>query len=129
MTPEDVVLQLKRKGTFDSLRKRLLSEFQSAPTGQSFLENTNGFMEDIVKKDDSLLDKDRTSFYEHVTTELERAKFYDSIREEILETLLKDEYYQKQVDDAIENVMSEMKPTSSTVTETQIRSGKEDTKS
>ncbi|KAI9006290.1 hypothetical protein CLU79DRAFT_780438 [Phycomyces nitens] len=124
MTPEDVVLQLKRKGTFDSLRKRLLSEFQSESTGQSFLEKTNGFMEEIVKKDDSLLDKDRNSFYEHVTNELERAKFYDSIREEILERLLKDEYYQKQVDDAMETVMNEMN--TSTVTETQFRSGKED---
>jgi hypothetical protein len=29
MTPDEVVLQLKRNGTFDDLRKRLLSEFQS----------------------------------------------------------------------------------------------------
>lgn len=28
MTPEDIVLQLKRNGTFDDLRKRLLSGFQ-----------------------------------------------------------------------------------------------------
>lgn len=29
MTPEEVVLQLKRNGTFDDLRKRLLTEFQN----------------------------------------------------------------------------------------------------
>lgn len=34
MTPEEVVLQLKRNGTFDDLRKRLLTEFQN---GVSYL--------------------------------------------------------------------------------------------
>jgi hypothetical protein len=29
MTPEEVVLQLKKNGTFDDLRKRLLTEFQN----------------------------------------------------------------------------------------------------
>jgi hypothetical protein len=29
MTPENVVLQLKKNGTFDDLRKRLLSDFQA----------------------------------------------------------------------------------------------------
>jgi hypothetical protein len=34
MTPENVVLQLKKNGTFDDLRKRLLSDFQA---GVSFI--------------------------------------------------------------------------------------------
>lgn len=29
MQPEDIVLQLKKNGTFDDLRKRLLTEFQN----------------------------------------------------------------------------------------------------
>lgn len=29
MTPEEIVLQLKKNGTFDELRKKLLSDFQS----------------------------------------------------------------------------------------------------
>lgn len=33
MTPEEVVLQLKRNGTFDDLRKRLLTEFQNGVSG------------------------------------------------------------------------------------------------
>ncbi|KAI7870986.1 hypothetical protein BDF14DRAFT_1321864 [Spinellus fusiger] len=124
MTPEDVVLQLKRKGTFDVLRKRLLSEFQKTSNGQSFIDKTNGFMEDVVKKDDSVLDKDRNSFYEHITSELERAKFYDSIREEVLETLLKDEYYQNQVETAMETAIIDI--SKSRTTDPLSRDGKDE---
>ncbi|KAG0170444.1 hypothetical protein DFQ28_002183 [Apophysomyces sp. BC1034] len=99
MTPDEVVLQLKRKGTFDELRKHLLTEFQTAPTGQKVLEKVNAFMEDMVNKDPSLTDKDGPAFHELVTTELERAGVYKSIRDEVLGTLLQTDYYQRRVDE------------------------------
>lgn len=37
MAPEEVVLQLKRNGTFDDLRKRLLTEFQNGVSGLPFV--------------------------------------------------------------------------------------------
>jgi hypothetical protein len=57
MTPEEVVLQLKKKGTFDELRKQALQEFQakvSLPTaGQPFnqfiLANQNSFLRNPAK--------------------------------------------------------------------------------
>ncbi|OBZ81943.1 hypothetical protein A0J61_10006 [Choanephora cucurbitarum] len=101
MTPEETVLQLKRNGTFDELRKKLLSDFQSQTTGQKFLDDLKEFMEDLVQKSPSLLDTEPSTFHEQVMTELEKAGIYQQIRKEALETL-KGDYYQQRVDKEIQ---------------------------
>ncbi|KAI7905139.1 uncharacterized protein BX663DRAFT_501881 [Cokeromyces recurvatus] len=97
---EEIVLRLKRNGTFDSIRKQLLSEFQSGDAGQKFLDKLKAFMEDLVHRDPSLLDKDSSFFYDYVSAELERSGIYQTIRQEILDTL-KDDSHQKKIDEDI----------------------------
>ncbi|KAI8333761.1 hypothetical protein BD560DRAFT_493968 [Blakeslea trispora] len=101
MTPEEIVLQLKKNGTFDELRKKLLSDFQSQATGQQFLSDLKEFMEDMVQKGPSLIDAEPSAFHEQVMTELEKAGIYHQIRQEALETL-KGDYYQQRVDKEIQ---------------------------
>ncbi|CAO3653838.1 unnamed protein product [Mucor hiemalis] len=103
MTPEDIVLQLKRNGTFDDLRKRLLSDFQSNAEGEQFLNKLKFFMEEMIAKDPSLVEKESSSFHELVNSELERSGVYDTIRQEALETL-KGDYYQQRVDEEVKIV-------------------------
>lgn len=103
MTPEDIVLQLKRNGTFDDLRKRLLSDFQSNAEGEQFLNKLKLFMEEMIAKDPSLIEKESSSFHELVNAELERSGVYETIRQEALETL-KGDYYQKRVDEEVKIV-------------------------
>ncbi|KAI8366489.1 hypothetical protein EDC96DRAFT_544154 [Choanephora cucurbitarum] len=101
MTPEETVLQLKRNGTFDELRKKLLSDFQSQTTGQKFLDDLKEFVEDLVQKSPSLIDTEPSAFHEQVMAELEKAGIYQQIRKEALETL-KGDYYQQRVDKEIQ---------------------------
>ncbi|KAG2194030.1 hypothetical protein INT47_009921 [Mucor saturninus] len=103
MKPEEIVLQLKKNGTFDDLRKRLLADFQSGAGGENFLEKLKSFMEDMVARDPSLIEKESSAFYELVSAELERAGIYNTIRQEALETL-KGEQYQTRVNDEIKTL-------------------------
>ncbi|KAG2236820.1 hypothetical protein INT48_007004 [Thamnidium elegans] len=72
MQPEDIVLQLKKNGTFDDLRKHLLTEFQNGEEGQKFLNKLKLFMEDMIANDPTLIEKESSSFHEIVSAELER---------------------------------------------------------
>ncbi|KAG2209634.1 hypothetical protein INT46_007326 [Mucor plumbeus] len=103
MTPEEVVLQLKKNGTFDDLRKRLLTEFQNGEEGQKFLSELKLFMEDMVARNPALAEKDSSFFHEQVSAELEKAGVYNSVREDIFGTF-KEDYYQQRVDKEIQLV-------------------------
>ncbi|KAI8642222.1 hypothetical protein BD408DRAFT_416999 [Parasitella parasitica] len=103
MTPEEVVLQLKRNGTFDDLRKRLLTEFQNGEEGKIFLSKLKLFMEDMIARNPGLVEKDSSFFHEQVSAELEKAGVYNSVRQDILGTL-KEDYYQQRVDKEIQLV-------------------------
>ncbi|GAA5805932.1 hypothetical protein EDC94DRAFT_607470 [Helicostylum pulchrum] len=103
MQPEDIVLQLKKNGTFDDLRKRLLTEFQNGEEGQKFLNKLKLFMEDMIANDPTLIEKESSSFHEIVSAELERAGIYNTIRQEALETL-KGDYYQTRIDQEVKVV-------------------------
>ncbi|GAN09679.1 hypothetical protein MAM1_0283c09211 [Mucor ambiguus] len=103
MTPEEVVLQLKKNGTFDDLRKRLLTEFQNGGEGQKFLGKLELFMEDMVARNPSLVEKDSLFFHDQVSVELEKAGVYNAVRQDVLATL-KEEYYQQRVDKEIQTV-------------------------
>ncbi|GAA5817176.1 hypothetical protein MFLAVUS_010718 [Mucor flavus] len=103
MQPEDIVLQLKKNGTFDDLRKRLLTEFQNGEEGQKFLSKLKLFMEDMIANNPALIEKESSSFHEIVSTELERAGIYNTIRQEALETL-KGDYYQTRIDQEVKVV-------------------------
>ncbi|KAL7326488.1 hypothetical protein PS15p_208823 [Mucor circinelloides] len=103
MTPEEVVLQLKRNGTFDDLRKRLLTEFQNGEDGQKFLSKLTLFMEDMVARNPSIVEKDSSFFHDQVSAELGRAGVYNAVREDVLATL-KGDYYQQRVDKEIQTV-------------------------
>ncbi|KAI8066208.1 uncharacterized protein B0P05DRAFT_553400 [Gilbertella persicaria] len=103
MTPEEAVLQLKKNGTFDELRKKLLSDFQSQFAGQKLLDDLKHFMEDMVNKDPSLLDKEPFLFHEQVMSELEKEGIFHQIHQDILETLKGDDYQQR-VDKEIQSL-------------------------
>ncbi|CAO3638347.1 unnamed protein product [Mucor fragilis] len=103
MAPEEVVLQLKRNGTFDDLRKRLLTEFQNGEEGQKFLSRLELFMEDMVARNPSLVEKDSSFFHDQVSSELEKAGVYNAVRQDVL-TTLKEDYYQQRVDKEIQTV-------------------------
>ncbi|CEP09456.1 hypothetical protein [Parasitella parasitica] len=103
MTPEEVVLQLKRNGTFDDLRKRLLMEFQTGEEGKNFLGKLKLFMEEMVAQKPGLVEKDSSFFHEQVSAELEKAGVYSSVRQDIL-GILKEDYYQQRVDKEIQLV-------------------------
>ncbi|KAI9278397.1 hypothetical protein BDA99DRAFT_492061 [Phascolomyces articulosus] len=105
MTPDEIVLQLKRKGTFDQLRKHLLSEFQNQQEGQSFLDNVNNFMEEKTSKDPSLLEKERSTFHSFMMKELEKTGMFQSAHKQVLETLLHQKYYQDQVDEQLKLIL------------------------
>ncbi|KAI9498525.1 complex proteins associated with Set1p component shg1-domain-containing protein [Zychaea mexicana] len=109
MTPDEIVLQLKRKGTFDQLRKHLLSEFQQQNEGQKFLENVTSFMQEKISKDPSLLDKERSTFQSLMMNELEKAGMFQSVHEQIRGTLLQQKYYQDQVDEQLRLVLDASK--------------------
>ncbi|KAI9487693.1 MAG: complex proteins associated with Set1p component shg1-domain-containing protein [Benjaminiella poitrasii] len=101
MSPEEeIVSRLKRNGTFDSMRKQILVEFQTGDAGQKFLDKLRAFMEDMVNKDPNLLEKDSSFFYDQVSAELERSGLYQTIREEILDTL-KEDSHQNKIDEEI----------------------------
>ncbi|KAI7850221.1 hypothetical protein BDC45DRAFT_518792 [Circinella umbellata] len=114
MTPDEIVLQLKRKGTFDQLRKHLLSEFQNQHEGQTFLENVNNFMEEKTSKDPSLLEKERSTFHSLMMNELEKTGMFQSVHKQVLETLLQQSYYQVQVDEQLKLVLDPTGATTST---------------
>ncbi|KAI8079469.1 hypothetical protein BDF21DRAFT_463532 [Thamnidium elegans] len=103
MQPEDIVLQLKKNGTFDDLRKHLLTGFQNGEEGQKFLNKLKLFMEDMIANDPTLIEKESSSFHEIVSAELERAGIYNTIRQEALETL-KGDYYQTRIDQEVKIV-------------------------
>lgn len=44
MTPDQIVVQLKRKGTFDELRKALLSDFMNHVTSSPELSSYNALI-------------------------------------------------------------------------------------
>ncbi|CEG72688.1 hypothetical protein CU097_008656 [Rhizopus azygosporus] len=101
MTPEDIVLQLKRNGTFDDLRKRLLSGFQHGEQGKEFTSKLNAFMADMISKDPSLLNS--TSIYEKITKELERSGIYQTLQQQVLQELQTD-YYQNRITEQVDIV-------------------------
>ncbi|KAI8980554.1 hypothetical protein BDB01DRAFT_796942 [Pilobolus umbonatus] len=108
MTPENIVLQLKKNGTFDGLRKHMLSEFQSGEAGQQFLKRLNTFMEDTLTDNPTLLEKGSNYFHEFITAELEKAGVYKDIHNDALNTL-KEEYYQQRIDEQVRLVIESSK--------------------
>ncbi|CAO3684768.1 unnamed protein product [Rhizopus microsporus] len=51
MTPEDIVLQLKRNGTFDDLERDYYPAFSMEyEQGKEFTDKLNAFMTDMVSK-------------------------------------------------------------------------------
>ncbi|KAI8332595.1 complex proteins associated with Set1p component shg1-domain-containing protein [Chlamydoabsidia padenii] len=105
MSAEDAVLQLKRKGAFDELRKRLLSDFQTGPAGQNFVKKIQDFMETMVMNDTSLLDKDRSTFHTIMMDEIEKAGMYQTIQKEIINGLIQTEDFQNKVTEEITAVL------------------------
>ncbi|KAI8142509.1 hypothetical protein BJV82DRAFT_669660 [Fennellomyces sp. T-0311] len=104
MTPDEIVMQLKRNGTFDQLRKHLLTEFQNQDAGQTFLESINSFMQEKASKDPSLLEKERSTFHSLMMNELEKAGMFQNVHEQVLGTLLQQKHYQDQVDEQLKMV-------------------------
>ncbi|ORY95750.1 hypothetical protein BCR43DRAFT_493534, partial [Syncephalastrum racemosum] len=98
MTPDQIVVQLKRKGTFDELRKALLSDFMNNEAGQALRQKVEATMQELVDKNPSLLDKDRSGFHATVMKELESAGIYGSLR---VETLLREKRYQDRMEEEI----------------------------
>ncbi|CDH57522.1 hypothetical protein RO3G_14289 [Lichtheimia corymbifera JMRC:FSU:9682] len=113
MKPADVVVQLKRNGSFDQLRKQLLTDFQNEPEGKAFLAKINNFMETMVLKDPTLLEKDRSAFLSLVTSELEKEGMYQSVKEQVLGTMLQKKDYQDQIDEQMEQVIASRQESSS----------------
>ncbi|ORZ13579.1 complex proteins associated with Set1p component shg1-domain-containing protein [Absidia repens] len=107
MSAEDVVLQLKRKGTFDKLRKHLLSDFQTEPAGQQFMKKIQDFMEEMITKDPSLLDKDRTAFHSLMMDEIEKAGMYQTIQKEVVTTLMQADDFQQRVEEEMTAILNE----------------------
>ncbi|KAI9311551.1 complex proteins associated with Set1p component shg1-domain-containing protein [Dichotomocladium elegans] len=105
MKADDVVMQLKRNGTFDQLRKHLLTEFQNESEGQAFLAKINSFMEEMINANPSLLEKDRSAFIGHVMKELEKANVYQTVHEQVLGMSLQRKYYQEQINEQIQQVL------------------------
>ncbi|KAI8967987.1 complex proteins associated with Set1p component shg1-domain-containing protein [Mycotypha africana] len=103
MLPEDIVLQLKKNGFFDSLRKQLLTEFQMSDAGQQFSDKLNNFIENKIENDPSLLERNSSSFYEHISSEIEKSDTYTSLRDQILETLKRSDFQDK-IDEEIRTV-------------------------
>ncbi|KAI9307651.1 complex proteins associated with Set1p component shg1-domain-containing protein [Cunninghamella echinulata] len=108
MSAEDVVMQIKRKGTFDELRKRLLSDLETAPVGQQFLKSLQDFMEEKIKEDPSLLDKDRSTFHSLMMNDIEKAGMYQSIQNEVVTTLMQAEDFQKRVEEEMLAVLQNL---------------------
>ncbi|KAG1151150.1 hypothetical protein G6F37_010776 [Rhizopus arrhizus] len=90
MVPEDIVLQLKRNGTFDDLRKKLLAGFQNGTQGKEFVDRLTGLMEEMVNSDPTILNS--SAAYEQITKQIEKADIYQSLRQQVLESLQKDDY-------------------------------------
>ncbi|KAI8098494.1 complex proteins associated with Set1p component shg1-domain-containing protein [Halteromyces radiatus] len=108
MSAEEIVLQLKRKGTFDELRKRLLADFQTEPAGQQFMKKIQDFMEDMITKDPSLLDKDKSAFHSLMLNEIEKTGMYQTIQKEIVTTLMQADDFQKRVEDEMNTVLNNL---------------------
>ncbi|KAI8376288.1 uncharacterized protein BYT42DRAFT_574097 [Radiomyces spectabilis] len=106
MTPEDAVLHLKRKGTFDELRRHLLSEFRTTATGHRLLEKVTECLETALANEASLFDKDIAVSHELLMQRLESADLFVAFRKEILTTVLQEEFYLKRVDDELEALLS-----------------------
>ncbi|CAO3641605.1 unnamed protein product [Cunninghamella blakesleeana] len=62
-------------------------------------------MEEKVKEDPSLLDKDCSTFHTIMMNEIEKAGMYQSIQEEIVTTLMQAEDFQKRVEEEMLTVL------------------------
>ncbi|SAM07064.1 hypothetical protein [Absidia glauca] len=111
MSAEDAVLRLKRKGAFDELRKRLLSDFQTGSEGQDFVKQVQDFMEKRIAQDPSLLDKDRATFHTIMMDEIEKTGMYQAVEKELTNGLMQTEEFQNKVNEELSAVTVMTSPT------------------
>ncbi|CAE7088988.1 unnamed protein product [Rhizoctonia solani] len=76
-TPQQLVEEYKRSGAFDTLRKRLLTEFQSTKSHEKFLERVDDIARDKLKDDVHLAYKKRDKLHEETMIELERYPLWE----------------------------------------------------
>ncbi|CAO3679372.1 unnamed protein product [Umbelopsis ramanniana] len=81
MTPEEVVLQLKKKGTFDELRKQALQEFQANESGQTFINDIQEILQNLEAEDPALFTKDKSHVHNVVLDRLENHSVYNDARQ------------------------------------------------
>ncbi|CAO3637091.1 unnamed protein product [Cunninghamella echinulata] len=108
MSAEDVVMQLKRKGTFDELRKRLLSDSRNSACGTTVFKKPSRLYGRKSKRNPSLLDKDKSTFHSLMMNDIEKAGMYQSIQNEVVTTLMQAEDFQKRVEEEMLAVLQNL---------------------
>ncbi|KAL1928198.1 hypothetical protein VTP01DRAFT_3114 [Rhizomucor pusillus] len=72
MDVDDIVFQIKRKGTFDELRKQLYNDVLNDQLGKAFIERVNEYANQALERDPSLSTKSSAAFQATIMNELER---------------------------------------------------------
>ncbi|GAB5590399.1 hypothetical protein Unana1_05299 [Umbelopsis nana] len=101
MTPEELVLQLKKKGTFDELRKQALQDFQANESGQSFINQINQILQQLEADDAALFTKDKSYVHNVVLDRLENNAVYDDARNGMLQNYLQSDSIATRIDEEI----------------------------
>ncbi|KAG2178721.1 hypothetical protein INT44_001874 [Umbelopsis vinacea] len=105
MTPEEVVLQLKKKGTFDELRKQALQEFQANESGQTFINDIQEIMQKLEAEDPALFTKDKSHVHNIVLDRLENHAVYNDARQKMLDHYLHSEAVSTRIDKEIRAIV------------------------
>ncbi|KAJ2961453.1 hypothetical protein NQZ79_g3295 [Umbelopsis isabellina] len=101
MTPEELILQLKKKGTFDELRKQALQEFQADASGQSFASRISQILLNLEAEDPALFAKDKSSVHNAVLERLETSSVYEDAKRDMLEKYLQSDAISTRIDEEI----------------------------
>ncbi|RUS26628.1 hypothetical protein BC938DRAFT_470508 [Jimgerdemannia flammicorona] len=105
MNPDEVVMQLKRKGAFDEIRKQVLSDFQKSDLGQQFLDRVTAVLEQATGQDPSLLQRDKASL---LMEQLERSDVFEQARQQVLRSFLESEAYTPRIEDEIQAAVGQV---------------------
>ncbi|KAH8551971.1 hypothetical protein BGW37DRAFT_493101 [Umbelopsis sp. PMI_123] len=115
MTPEEVVLQLKKKGTFDELRKQALQEFQANQSGQNFINDIQEILQNLEAEDPSLFSKDKSHVHSTVLDRLENHFVYHDARQKMLDNYLHSDSISTRIDKEIRAIVPDEKDNQSPI--------------